>query len=136
MKKFLVDTNLLLRFLLDDIPDQCEQVDKLFHQAQSETIQIQIESITIFEIQFALTKHYGFSKIHVIEGLRTIMSTGFFEIPERKALLLAIQYYESFNLSFADTYLLARAKIERLEIHSFDRRLMSTWQKINNPTAP
>ncbi len=132
MKTILADTNILLRFLLADVPAQTKEAQAIFQKAQSGTINVVVDSVSIFETEYILNKYYGFPKAQAIKKLRALLSAGYINIFDRKTLALALEYFDIFSESFADCFLLARAKSESLELWSFDQKLMSTWKKIKD----
>ena len=123
MKKILADTNVFLRLLLNDIPSQNKQVKNLLIKAKNKKIQVIVPSIVIFEIQFVLEKYYGFGKDEVLDKIRHILSTSYLDIESRQTFIEAASFYKDRNLSFVDCFLIAKAKLEKLELFSFDKKL-------------
>ena len=87
MNSFVVDTNVFLRLILNDIPKQADKAEKLLKQAKAHKINLTVPQIVIFEIEYALTKYYGFPKDQVIDKLTSIVF----------AKYLACQNREIFN---------------------------------------
>lgn len=52
--RFIVDTNPLLRLILDDNLEQVTVVEKLLIKAKNKKVSIIIPQVVIFEINFAL----------------------------------------------------------------------------------
>jgi predicted nucleic-acid-binding protein len=123
MKDVIVDTNAFLRFLLNDIPQQKNQVEKLFKQAKMREIVINVPLVVIFEIHFALEKLYRFDKETSIEKLEAILKTDYFHIESREIILQALTFYRTYSVSFVDCFLLSKAKEEKAELFTFDQKL-------------
>ncbi len=123
MKRILLDTNSLLRLLLNDIPSQKKIVEELLQKAKSRQIYILIPEIVIFEVEFALNKYYCVPKDKVIEKLQIIVSMNFIDIESRQSFILALDLYTKQKMSFVDCFILAKSKIEGYELFTFDKKL-------------
>ena len=123
MKAVVVDTNAFLRLLLDDIPKQADLVKGLINQAKKEQIRIIIPQIVIFEIDFILRKYYSFEKQEVINKLKSLLSASYFEVESISVFRNALILYKENNVSFADCFLLAKAKVEEADLFTFDKKL-------------
>ena len=123
MKEFLVDANAFLRFLLDDIPLQKKAFEKLLQKAKRKEVILSVPQIVIFEIDFILEKYYHFSKEKIIDKLKSIISTSYIQIQDKEYFKRAIEQYDQENISFADCFLLSKAKLENVELFTFDRKL-------------
>ena len=123
MKRIIIDTNGFLRLLLDDIPQQADQVESLLKSAKKGEIEIFLPQIVIFEIVFTLEKYYRLYKEEVIDKIESLVSIGYIEIESRKIFLKSIFLYKNNNVSFVDCFLLNKAESEKAEIFTFDKKL-------------
>ena len=123
MKRFLTDANAFLRFLLDDIPGQKKAFEKLLQKAKRKEVILFVPQIVIFEIDFILEKYYQFSKEEIINKLKSIISTSYIQVQDKEYFKKAVELYGQENISFADCFLLSKAKIENSELFTFDRKL-------------
>lgn len=123
MKHYLADTNILLRFLLDDIPSQADIVEDFLCQAKIGKITITIPFLVFVELDFVLTKVYKFQKLQVIEKMKHIAEIGYLDIEKRDLILEVLNLYESSNLSFVDLLFYAEAKNTGKELLTFDKKL-------------
>lgn len=123
MKRIIVDTNVFLRFLLEDVPQQAEQAEKLFKKAKHKKIEAFVPGIVVFEVQFTLEKYYGFSKEDIVDKLSLILSMDFLNFDERKVFLTTLEIYKDRNVSFADYFLVSKSEIEGMELFTFDKKL-------------
>ncbi len=125
MKQVIVDTNALLRFLLNDIPQQKKAVEKLLQQAKKNKITLCILPIVIFEIDFTLRKYYKFDKDKVIDKLESIVGTTYMQVEQKEIFLESLKLYRAINISFVDCFLLLQAESRNAEIFTFDKKLIS-----------
>ena len=123
MRTIIIDTNSILRFLLDDIPEQNAEVQKLFRQAKKTNLEIIVSEIVIFEINFILEKYYRFRKEEIIEKLGIIVSSNYLNIESREIFTSALKLYRENNISLVDCFLLVKAEIEEAELFTFDDKM-------------
>lgn len=123
MKAVIIDTNALLRLLLDDIPQQANQVENLIRQAKKEQIRIIILQIVIFEIDFVLRKYYNFEKQEVIGKLKSLLSASYFMTESVNIFQNALTLYKENNVSFVDCFLIVKAEAEEADLFTFDQKL-------------
>lgn len=120
----LVDSNLILRFLLKDHPKQSPQARKLFKNPHETLI---LTDIVVAEVIWILTSYYKFSKEDVAEKIYQLL-----KIPTLKTnmhtIVRTLHLYRNFNIDYIDAYLAAYCEKEKLEgIYSFDK----DFDKIN-----
>lgn len=116
----LVDTNLLLRFLLKDNLTQFEAAKELLAQNDDGLI---LPELAVAEVVWVLQSVYKFKKEEVIEKI--------FELLKLRSLVTnfsllsdTLIIYQNHHISFVDAYLLAYCKYFKLEgIYSFDEGL-------------
>lgn len=123
MKNLLLDTNVFLRFFLNDIPSQANQVAEIFSKAQKKKIKLFVPQIVIFEILFALDKYYHFPKEEIIDKLQAILTTSFINIQDNGIFKEALQLFRNQNIDFVDSFLICQAKSKEGEIFSFDQKV-------------
>lgn len=123
MKSVIIDTNTFLRLLLNNIPKQADQVERLIRQAIKTQVKIIVPQIVLFEIDFILIKYYTFEKQEVIEKLKSLLSAPYFVIESREVFQQALILYKDNNMSFVDCFILAKVKIEDIELFTFDKKL-------------
>lgn len=116
-----LDANVILRLLLDDIPEQHKAVVDLFKNADS---QFTIADTAIIEVVFVLCRAYDFSRIQAaeaIEGLMQLTDISCNRILFENSLPLFLEHP---SLSFEDCCLAAYAKLTSAEpLWTFDKKL-------------
>lgn len=123
MKKLIIDTNILLRFLLKDIPHQAEEARKVFKQAEKDKVKLIIPQIVIFEIVFQLIKVYKFEKNKVIDAIKVILNTDYFEVQDNEVFQESLKKFKLANISFADCFLASYSEKQKCEVFTFDKKL-------------
>ena len=58
MKTISLDTNIILRHLLDDVPDQVKKLDTRIENAKKGKVRLYVSKIVINETYYVLLKFY------------------------------------------------------------------------------
>ena len=121
MSKNLIDTNLIIRFLVNDDPQKVNRVEKLLKDKSNKNILL---DTVIAEIIWVLGSYYSLSKKEVVEKIAALIHA---ETVECNSFLLsrALTLWEENNISYIDAYLSAVAELGNITIYSYDRRLTS-----------
>ena len=115
MRTFL-DTNCLLRYLLDDNPEQSETVSKLVREGATTGLEFLSECVYVLS-----GKVYGFTRGQVSEALTALLED--IDCEHRETALEALRLYGTNRLDFPDCILAARNKVEDIAVLTFDRKL-------------
>lgn len=132
MVSYLIDTNVLLRFLLGDVKDQAEVAKDLFIKARRGEATITIPLLVYVETVFALIKLYRFPKNKVIEILTDIIDLPFIQIENRDLMREALIYYRDSPVGFVDALVAVQAKQKGMTLITFDKKLKKLSKKISN----
>jgi len=124
MKKYFIDTNYFLRFLLKDDEKQFNIVYSLFQKTINGEVQIFTSVVVFFEIYWVLSSFYKKKKNKIIEFLKNILKLTFIDFENKIILEEAIIFFQKFNLDLEDCYNLAYAKLKKAnEFNTFDKIL-------------
>lgn len=123
MNLVVADTNVFLRFLLDDIPQQVKKFEKILKQAKKSEIILIIPQIIIFELNFTLSKYYLLPKQDIIKKLQLIIRTPYFKIQDIEIFREAIQLYSKSDLSLADCFIYYYSEAWKADLFTFDKDL-------------
>lgn len=129
MKKFIADTNIFLRFLLNDIPSQADESERYFKQAAEGKIEILVFPITIFEIVFSFEKFYGKTKKEAAELAKTVVSAPYLKIEDKEVFIEALKKYQDSNVSLVDAFLFYKAEAMNGDVLSFDKDFVRLEKK-------
>jgi len=123
LKTVIIDTNIFLRFILNDIPKDAEKAEVLFEKAKKKTLKIIVPQIVIFEIHFTLDKYYQFEKEKVVGVLANLVSSEYLDVQDGVTFLSAIVIFRDKNISFVDSFLIALSKKYSAELITYDKKL-------------
>ena len=114
-KTVILDTNVILRYLLNDIEEQTLLAENIF---KTRKFVIPIEVMA--EVIYILTKFYKQPKNEAVDGILYFMG----EMKYSDIYLeTALKTYKSKNLDFVDCVLFAYGHNEYYEIFTFDKKL-------------
>ncbi|MEZ5127819.1 MAG: PIN domain-containing protein [Micropruina glycogenica] len=115
-----VDTNVLLRWLLADVPAQAERVDELLKSGEH----FVVDDAALIEVVFVLERVMRLARTTVSEAVGTVMATAAFDLDRYRWSALMADYVDRPKLSIADLYLALRA-LERdaTPLYTFDAKL-------------
>ena len=123
MKSYYLDTNTLLRFLLNDIPEQADKVVDVFQQAKAGKVSLSTAQIVIFEVIFILEKYYHFSKEKIIIGIEGLLASPYLEVQDRTVFQEALEIYKAKFIDFVDCFLICKARENNSTLFTFDKNL-------------
>lgn len=132
MKQYLIDTNGLLRFLLNDVPAQADSINTHLKQAKSGAVTITVPLFVFPELEFALRKFYRFKKEEIVQKLGYVVDLVYLDIEKPDILRKALLFYRDHAVSFVDTIFLAEAAISGKELLTFDAKLKKTFTDVSD----
>ncbi len=113
-----VDTNVLVRHLTGDPPDQAARATAYLRRAEA----LLLPDLILAEVAYVLESFYEAPRAQVAEALRAVLAFPAIRVVDAELLLRAVEVYEAHRLDFADAYLVASAERTGVgEVASFDR---------------
>lgn len=103
-----LDTNVLVRFLLRDDPEQAEQARKAIEDALVDGKPVVVSLLTLLETEWVLRSCAKLQKVKLISVFRMLLEARDVQIEEEEVLEEALYYYESSKADFADCLMSAR----------------------------
>lgn len=120
---YLLDTNIIIRFLIGDNEEHLEKSTRYFEKIEQGSIQVEILSEVLMEAFFVLTKFYKISKFEVISDLKTILSLEGVINKDKIILFEALNIIENKNIDYVDALICAKCKFQNYNKLSFDKDL-------------
>ena len=122
MAEQFLDTNILLRHFLQDVPDQSRRASAYIGRIEAGELQVRVSDLVIFEIVYTLQRQYRQPKDRIRGGVLAILELPGVILPGRRRYRRVFDLYVDLNISFADAYhvvLMQQGSIS--DIVSFDR---------------
>ena len=127
MKSNLVDTNVIIRYLVespDKIQIKFKGVFTFFPKVERGEVNIELCELVLFESFFVLTKLYEVPQKEAADRLSGIVSFKGVIMPDKPLILACLKILRTEKIDLVDAYLLAFSKKKNIkQIYSFDRDL-------------
>ncbi|MCH5194166.1 MAG: PIN domain-containing protein [Oscillospiraceae bacterium] len=114
----ILDTNMILRLLVNDIPEQAEQAEKIIDNNR-----VLLLPEVAAEVIFALRKFYQQDRDSAASDLFELLEVDNVETNCGNVLYRGLQFYRDTSLDFVDCLLAAYHSEENYEICTFDKKL-------------
>ena len=117
----LVDTNIILRLILNDSPILSPKARIIFEKITKDKTKTFISLLTIAETIFTLERSYKIPKAEIVKSLSQIFKLTNLTVEKQTLVEQTFVYYIEKNISFPDAYhvtLMQKKKIK--QIYSFD----------------
>ena len=119
MSKNLIDTNLIIRFLVNDDPQKVKRVERLLQNTANKNILL---DTVVAEIVWVLSSYYSLNKKEVIEKVTALIHVATIEC-NTFLLSRALTIWEEHAISYIDAYVGAVAELGNMILYSYDRKL-------------
>ena len=100
-----LDTNVLLRYLLQDDEVQGEKASRAIGRAAARNEPLFISVVVLCEAVWVLESAYGYRKAEIVGVLDELLETGGFEIEQRDLVRTSLGDYRSNKADFADCWI-------------------------------
>jgi predicted nucleic acid-binding protein len=115
-----VDTNVLVRHLTGDPPEQAARATRYLAGAD----ELLLPDLILAEVAYVLESFYEVPRAQVATTLRAVLAYPAIRVLDADLLQRAVEVYEIHRLDFADAYLVASAERTSIGvIASFDRTI-------------
>lgn len=131
MESKIIDTNLIIRYLINDQPDHYKIARDFFDLVKLGKIKAILEQTVFTEVVFVLTKIYEIPKDKIRDSLTGLLEYKGVYNNEKEVLLESLSIYTRTNLHIVDCIIIAKAKLYSIEIQSFDQELIKYYLSIN-----
>lgn len=125
METYLLDANVVLRFLRRDQPVMAAAAEALFARAERGEVRLVLDSLILAEVVFVLQSYYKVGRETIADALLDMINSGGGVETDRPALLNdALERYRRHpQVDFGDAMLGALAAEQNIPVASFDHDL-------------
>ena len=120
-KRRFVDTNLIIRYLVQDHEKHARTAAKLFDACDRGEVVIVVLPAVLAECVFVLESFYEHSRTDIASALSRLISSPAVEIGGVEVHLDALNRYKRTRVHFVDCLIAASAVAENLSVATFDR---------------
>ena len=118
----ILDTNIILRFIVGDNEEQKIKARKIFLDAEKGKINLQIKTVVIAEACYVLESFYKKEREEIANSMEVFLSQKWLKVEDRLPLTSMWRWYRE-KLHFVDSFLVASSKFNKYRILSFDKKL-------------
>jgi len=111
----LIDTNVIIRFLLNDIPEQSQIAKEVIEDKAWTT------SNAIQEACYTLTGYYQLSHHDTATQLLQLLKVVYVE--DETTVTAALELFDKTSFDYLDCVLITRALHDNVEVFTFDKKL-------------
>lgn len=123
MTRRILDTNVILRYLLADNPPLFAKAKEIFTQAGEGTMKLFLDEVVLAETIWTLTKPHNQPREAIYEKINTLVTQDWIINPRKKIFQKALEIYRQTNLSYIDCWLYIVSQDLNLKIETFDHKL-------------
>jgi predicted nucleic-acid-binding protein len=120
-KRRLIDTNLVVRYLVQDHEKHAKAAGRLFEACDRGDVVIVVLPAVLAECVFVLESFYERARGDIASALDRLISSPGVEIDDASIHLDALGRYASTNVHFVDCLIAATAAAEKMPVASFDQ---------------
>lgn len=131
----LPDTNAVLRYLLQDRPEQFEQAKRYFEAVRTGQEKALLLESVLVECVYVLTKFYRVPKQEAADSLSNLLRYKGFVNRDKDILLEALALFAIENIDLVDCVLVMAARHKNTKMFSFDKALTRLFNRLQKSTV-
>lgn len=121
-----IDTNVLLRLLLDDEPAQAARIEAWLAGLPQTSGQVHIADVVLAEATWVLASAYQQPKAKLLTALQALLDEPMFNFEDRQSLTAAVLAFKSASCGFSDCLIVAKnAALGCAATVTFDKRMLA-----------
>ena len=120
---YLIDTNIIIRFLIGDNDEHLAVSSEHFRQIENGEIQAEILSEVLMEAYFVLTKFYKIDEAEVLQDLKAILCLEGVVNRDKAILIETLNIIEHKHIDFVDALICAKCRLQNYKKLNFDKDL-------------
>ncbi len=121
-KVYLIDTNVILRYLLEDHETQSPKAKAFMLQVSQGKKKIEIPAVVAVECIYVLEKYYAVPRNEIVESISAVLNFSGVVNTDRSEILEALLKFKTSNTDIVDCILAAQSSPEK-PVVSFDKDL-------------
>ena len=110
MKKYFVDTNIFIRYLVNDEPDHADRVERLLDKAEKGEIRLVTGPPVFFELAWTLKSFYEMKKDEIYTCLLSIAGIQGLNVTDIDVITESLEVYKENAVEFSDAYISVLSK--------------------------
>jgi len=120
-RHLILDTNVILRYLINDVPEKADDCEKLFNDAKIGKVNLFVSDVCIAELVWTIKSYFKLGNEEIYGKIAAIINTPGFLFTDEAVLIDSIRRLKEKNVDFVDAYNAALAARDGMKISSYDR---------------
>lgn len=104
MPEPFLDTNIVLRHVLGDHPDQSPRATAFLQQVENGLLRVHTSDVVVFEVVFTLQRTYRIPKADIPDVVLPLLALSGIVLPGKRRFIRVFELYVEHNIAFADAY--------------------------------
>ena len=119
----ILDTNVVLRFLLKDNKALTAKATRVFMEAEQGRYFIYLDDLVIAETAWVLKSVYYYTGSQISKQLLNLIERDFILLNDKELVKQALICFDQKNLAYIDCWLKTLAENQNLKLVTFDKKL-------------
>jgi predicted nucleic acid-binding protein len=130
MITYCLDTNYLLRYIIEDVSEQVDEVVKLFEECAEGNARCFVSIVVQMECFYVLSTFYDFDKQKVCDIMSNIYDMSFIRFDQLSIMRRAMEIHLTSSLSIQDAYMVSLSLERGYGFKSFDKKAINVFDKL------
>ena len=131
-----LDTNVLVRYLMQDDAKQFQEASVLLHELEKQQRSAYLSTVTLCETVWVLTRAYKIDRAQIVEMFAKLLDISLFAIEDKDAVREAVDLYRTGKGDFADYLVGVRSRnAGSVTMVTFDEALHAHPDLFSAPAA-
>jgi len=117
----IVDTNVMVRFLIGDGGDLAKDAADFFRSVESGNVIAVLKDVVIAETVYVLEKVYSVPKAEISAVLAKMLMIKNIRMEDKETAVKALELYGFSNVDYADAYIVACGQVSGMKVKSYDK---------------
>ena len=117
---YLIDTNIIIRFLVGDHEEHLKAATEIFTQIENAEIEAEMLDSVVMEALFVLVKFYKLPRSEVIKDIKRLVALRGI-VGDKVLLIETLNIIDDKNIDFVDALICAKSRLQGYEKLSFDK---------------
>ena len=127
-EKVFVDTNVIIRFLLNDHPRLSPLAKSIFFHAEQGINKIYFDEVVVAEVIWTLSSFYKINKLDLVDRFEKLLSQDWAINPRKNLILKSLYLYRSSNLDYIDCWIFIVNKDLGTDLETFDKGIKKLFK--------
>ena len=123
MITYLIDSNIVLRYLIPEATTLHKRAVQYFFDAQNKKAKLFIDDVTLAEIVWVLKSVYLKKSKDISDLLTPIIEHNSIILNNKDLILQSLRFFSTHNLSYIDCYLHCLSQSKNIPFATFDEKL-------------